>query len=275
MDFKPYGVQTSKKGLKSKTLDNDKRTFIVTGVEPGYHNVWVSAEQKSTKNSVTSRGSKIQVFSKVQMEPSYLLLTPNMRYTINIVGGPLDDSEISSFFEFKDKEIAKINEDLEITALNVGETTLIHKVRYSKNMQVLSQTELKIRVQLVTSIEIPQKWSRAIYKDSLLKQIVVLKYQNEVFSHGIAPISYDWSSNNEEILRPYPSIKKNEDMHPHSYTKVIRDNWNRNENAKFVTQFNSSSIYVKAENQGEANLQVRMAIEYPKRYNNEPNWFKT
>lgn len=134
MDFKPYGVQTSKKGLKSKTLDNDKRTFIVTGVEPGYHNVWVSAEQKSTKNSVTSRGSKIQVFSKVQMEPSYLLLTPNMRYTINIVGGPLDDSEISSFFEFKDKEIAKINEDLEITALNVGETTLIHKVRYSKNM---------------------------------------------------------------------------------------------------------------------------------------------
>lgn len=64
-------------------------------------------------------------------------------------------------------------------------------------------------------------------------------------------------------------------MHPHSYTKVIRDNWNRNENAKFVTQFNSSSIYVKAENQGEANLQVRMAIEYPKRYNNEPNWFKT
>jgi hypothetical protein len=119
-------------------------------------------------------------------------------------------------------------------------------------MHVLSQTELKIRVELVTSIEIPQKWSRAIYKDSLLKQVVVLKYQGEVFSHGIAPISYDWSSNDEEILRPHPSMRKNEELHPHSYTKVIRDNFNRNDNAKFVTQFNSSSIYVKAENNGDA-----------------------
>jgi hypothetical protein len=31
---------------------------------------------------------------------------------------------------------------------------------------------------------------------------------------------------------------------------------------------------VKAENTGEANLSVRMAIEYPKAYKNEPNWFK-
>lgn len=158
------------------------------------------------------------------MEPNSLLLTPNMRYTINVVGGPLDDSEITQTYEFKNKEIATISEDREITALTVGETTLIHKIKCAKNMNVLSQTELKIRVELVTSIEIPQKWSRAIYKDSLLKQIVVLKYQDETFSHGIAPISYDWSSNDEEILRPYPSIRKNEELHPHSYTKVIRDN---------------------------------------------------
>lgn len=65
MEYKPYGVQTKKDGLKSKTLDNDKRVFLVTGVEPGYHNVWVSAEKKSQGESVTSKGSKIQVFSKV------------------------------------------------------------------------------------------------------------------------------------------------------------------------------------------------------------------
>ena len=56
---------------------------------------------------------------------------------------------------------------------------------------------------------------------------------------------------------------------------MIRDNYNKNDGAKFVTQFNSSSIYVKAENSGEANLSVRMAIEYPKQYKNEPNWFNT
>lgn len=111
-----------------------------------------------------------------------------------------------------------------MTAHSVGETTLVFKIKCAKKQMVLSQTELKIRVELVTSIEIPQKWSRAIYKDSLLKQVVVLKYQDETFSHGIAPISYDWSSSNEEILRPHPSIKKNEGLHPHSYTKVLRDN---------------------------------------------------
>ena len=59
MEYKPYGVQTKKDGLKSKTLDNDKRVFFVTGVEPGYHNVWVSAQKKSQSESVTSKGSKI------------------------------------------------------------------------------------------------------------------------------------------------------------------------------------------------------------------------
>ena len=111
---------------------------MVTGVEAGYHNVWVSAEKKSNKDSVTSKGSKIQVFSKVKMEPNSLLLTPNMRYTINVIGGPLDDSEITSSYEFKNKEIATISEDREITALTVGETTLIHNIRCAKNMNVLS-----------------------------------------------------------------------------------------------------------------------------------------
>jgi hypothetical protein len=110
----------------------------VTGIDPGYHNVWVTAEKKSNKESVTSKGNKIQVFSKVKMEPSSLLLTPNMKYTINLVGGPVDDSEIQQSFEFKDKEIATINEEREITALTVGETTLIHKIKCAKKMTVLS-----------------------------------------------------------------------------------------------------------------------------------------
>jgi hypothetical protein len=114
------------------------RTFVITGIEPGYHNVWVTGERKSDKESVTSKGSKIQVFSKVRMEPSSLLLTPNMKYTINVVGGPVDDSETTQSFEFRDKEIAIIGEDREITALTVGETTLIHKIRCAKKMTVLS-----------------------------------------------------------------------------------------------------------------------------------------
>lgn len=65
MDYKPYGVQTKKDGLESKTLNSDKRVYLVTGIEPGYHNVWVSAEKKSQGESVTSKGSRIQVFSKV------------------------------------------------------------------------------------------------------------------------------------------------------------------------------------------------------------------
>ena len=43
----------------------------------------------------------------------------------------------------------------------------------------------------------------------------------------------------------------------------------------FRTSFNSSSIYSKAQSQGEAELSVQMAIQYPDKYDREDNWLET
>lgn len=72
----------------------------------------------------------------------------------------------------------------------------------------MTETNLQVRVELVTGIEIAQSWKRAIYKESLFKQTVVLKFHDETFSHGIAPVSYHWTSSNENVILPHPQFLK-------------------------------------------------------------------
>jgi hypothetical protein len=56
-----------------------------------------------------------------------------MKYTVSILGGPLEDSaEISRKFEILDTDIASIDEDREITAKKVGDTELVYKISYNK-----------------------------------------------------------------------------------------------------------------------------------------------
>lgn len=70
----------------------------------------------------------------------------------------------------------------------------------SGDCSVVSRKSIPIRVRLVTDIEIPNTNQRQIYSGSLIKLNAVLKYQNEYFNHGIAPISYTWNSNNARVL---------------------------------------------------------------------------
>jgi hypothetical protein len=52
----------------------------------------------------------------------------------------------------------------------------------------------------------------------------------------------------------------------HMNSKIIRDNLRGDNYASFKTSFNSSSIYVKALETGEALLSISLAIEYPSAY---------
>lgn len=65
---------------------------------------------------------------------------------------------------------------------------------------MVSKHSVPIRVRLVTAIEIPQASQRQIYSDSLVKLNAVLKFNSEYFTHGIAPISYSWTSNDGRVL---------------------------------------------------------------------------
>ena len=53
--------------------------------------------------------------------------------------------------------------------------------------------QLKVRVRLVTDIEIPYNHKREVFAGSLIKLMGVLKHGDEVFNQGIAPLSYSWN----------------------------------------------------------------------------------
>lgn len=107
-----------------------------------------------------------------------------MRYTLRVLGGPSSGSPGSGLgagqpvvqVDVVDKKIATIDKFMEITANAVGDTTLVYNITQMKDhtggkefINIVSQLTVKIRVRLVTSVEIPYARKRTVYAGSLLK----------------------------------------------------------------------------------------------------------
>lgn len=58
-------------------------------------------------------------------------------------------------------------------------------------------------------------------------------------------------------------------------SKKIRDNEHNSNDAVFLTSFNSSTVYSVGGKQGEALVNLQLAIEYPYKYRYDKNWFST
>ena len=133
---------------------------------------------------------KIEVFPLLEIVPTNLLLTPNMRYTLQIYGGPqtsssrsqhLDGSHVEIKFEISDPQIASVDQHREVTAHRVGDAELRYEIVQLKqrsesggqNQQsypfgnksqdqisqklsrVVSKKSVPIRVRLITDVELP------------------------------------------------------------------------------------------------------------------------
>jgi hypothetical protein len=101
----------------------------------------------------------------------------------------------------------------------------------------------------------------------MIKLIAILKYNLETFTHGLAPISYNWNCSNPNILTMQLPTKTDT---TNSLTgtvmmvsKKVRNNEQNDNNAVFYTTFNASTIYTLASKTGEAQIIVLLAIEYP------------
>lgn len=288
LEIEMTGIHRTR-GLNAKQFPTERRVFSVEGIEPGNYVVTAYVDRSSLGDAlrVTSEATKLEVFPVLTLYPSTLLLTPNMRYTLRILGGPsrgsygssIEGSLVDIRFEVADTQIATIDSLREITAKEVGDTELSYTIVQTKQARdgrerrnIVSKRMVPIRVRLVTSIDIPSNQQRIVYSGSMFKQLAVLKYDNETFTHGVAPISWDWNCSHPSILRP--NFTSTENIH-HVQSRQIRDNSRNDNSALFTTQFNSSSIHANALKAGEAILRVRMAIEYPQKYGKEQNWFKT
>lgn len=52
----------------------------------------------------------------------------------------------------------------------------------------------------MTGIDIPYNNQRGVYSGSMIKLIGILKYNDETFTHGLAPLSYAWNVSNPNVL---------------------------------------------------------------------------
>ena len=141
--------------------------------------------------------------------------------------------------------------------------------------KVVSKKTVKIRVRLVTEIEIPFTHQRQIYSGSFIKMMAVLKFGEELFHHGIAPISYSWNCTEGRVLALDIPTKQELANSLVMTSRYIRDNEKNNDKVEFFTSFNSSSIYAMGEHEGETLVSVLLAIEYPEKYRREQNWYKS
>jgi len=111
--------------------------------------------------------------------------------------------------------------------------------------------------------------------------IAVLKYGDELFHHGVAPISYSWNVSEGRVLNlDIPTKQELAQTHGVASNLVmtsryIRNNLENKDKVEFFTAFNSSSVYARGDHEGETLVSCQLAIEYPHQYKNDQNWYKT
>lgn len=83
--------------------------------------------------TIVSEMLRLEVFPLLEVIPKELLITPNMRYTLQIVGGPQntrssssDGSHVEIRFDIEQKEIATVDKFREVTGHKVGDALLYY-----------------------------------------------------------------------------------------------------------------------------------------------------
>ena len=135
------------------------------------------------------------------LNPSSVLIYPGCRWTVQVQGGPETQtkSSIRREFSIADDSVAEIDEFGQVTGRLVGETSLTLRLfkRGQKEYELASQT-IRVRVQLITGIEIPNTVNRRVFEPSLTRLNTRLLFNDEAFLHCVGPASYSWTSLNPQ-----------------------------------------------------------------------------
>ena len=104
----------------------------------------------------------------------------------------------------------------------------------------------------------------------MIRMIGVLKYHDEYFTHGLAPISYSWNVTNPTTLGL--SLPSKSDMPGTNNILAVNQKVRHNLSGRlenFHTSFNSSSVYSIASKEGDSQVSLLLAILYPPKYEAE------
>jgi len=131
-------------GLQSTQEPNQIRNFRTFGREPGIYQLTAftyaffnpSTDASARAATIVSDMLRIEVFPILEIYPSDLLITPNMKYTLQIEGGPqtmaksqqLDGSHVEIKFAIENTKVASIDRFREVTGYEVGDAVLKYEI---------------------------------------------------------------------------------------------------------------------------------------------------
>lgn len=95
-----FDIQTEMTAMHSlsdldvRSVHSTGRIFSVKGFKKGSFilSAFVKSDDQDIENKIFSKAVKLEVFPSLILSPVNLLLTPNMRFTLNIEGGPSKDA---------------------------------------------------------------------------------------------------------------------------------------------------------------------------------------
>ena len=208
------GIIHDNNGIDIKLINN--QYLNVTGLESGLYEI-VLFDQKS---NITSLPHRIEVFKKLEIFPPYLLLFPGSSYTLSVTGGPDKKENVLFTYEMQNEKIASVLSVSypQVLGKTIGETFLKIKLSYKYDYnkiyntkddeKFINKTETLFVQNVSVKVYFPEKAeiigggnNRIIFKKSSIRLLTALKKDEEVFTYGIGPVSFNWKVDNSLLAK--------------------------------------------------------------------------
>lgn len=148
------GVISRKHGLKTETTSLNTE-FKAHGKEPGIYQLTAftrrTSQTEGLSMNIVSDMIRVEVFPLLEIFPTELLITPNMKYTLQIVGGPQtsvqsfqNGSSIEINFDIVESDVAIVDTNREVTGLKVGDATLRYQIIQQRTQKVHTPRGIKL-----------------------------------------------------------------------------------------------------------------------------------
>jgi len=273
----------------------DIYTFYVKKNYSTENQLEILSEVFESENIIRSNYIKLEIFKKLEIYPSSLLMVPGSEYTLSLKGGPSNEKMIVKNFQIIDTNIALVGiNEPQIKALRIGETSLkilisikeerdySHKENQlnhggiKKEIILVSQI-VKIKVDFPDSVEIIGAKNRKIYTKSTIRLFAALKLKGETFTYSHGPIKFNWIVDNSLIANlKYYNKNSCESFNEsiESVNGVITCTIKNYETPQTYKNYNSIGTFLKTKKQGITEIKLQVEIFYPAPYiNRKPNIF--
>ncbi len=286
------------------TKDNDynlikiSKFFYIKGITPNLYSISVIQDntqkgELNNENILRSNYVKLEVFKRLDIYPSSLLLIPGSEYTLNIKGGPSNEKIIVKKFEIIDNKIASVGlTEPRVHAFKIGETIL--KITISikeediisnevvtespinnKREIIIATKNVPIRIDFPESVEIVGTYNRKIYTKSTIRLFAALKKGKETFTYADGPVKFNWFVDNSLIanLKFYQKDTINNCSNSKYSDNFKTCNLDK-ENSGLIKYHNSIGTFLKTYKQGISEVKLNVDIIYPEPYaQRKPNQF--